>query len=75
MVTHQNPSKMLTSVCTPMYSRFAKEQLPILTKVEDLSVHYEYPLCNIVPKKLQQVVRFHKLSEIKIQPPSAKPPI
>lgn len=75
MVTHQNPSKMHTSVCTPMYSRFAKEQLPILIKVEDLSVQYEYPLCNIVPKKIQQVVRFHKSSEIKIKPPSAKPPI
>lgn len=55
MVTHQHPGKMLTSVCTPMYSRFAKEQLPILIKVKHLSVQYENPLCNIVPKNVQQI--------------------
>lgn len=66
MITHQHPGKMLTSVCTPMYSRFAKEQLPILIKVKDLSVQYENPLCNIVPKNVQQIERFHKLSKIKI---------
>lgn len=58
MVTLQSPSNMNTSVCTPMYSRFAKEQLPILKNVQELSVQYEYPLCNILPKKVQQVVCF-----------------
>lgn len=75
MVTHQNPSKMLTPVCTPMYSRFAKEQLPILTKVEDLSVHYEYPLCNIVPKKkfnrLYVFINYQKL-KLSHHPPNRR---